>query len=320
LCVVFDTNAYQGIGSVAFAEMRNLEKANSIVGLASYWTCIELISKTAMGSGDRYSQGSASLKRLWEHCKIYEPGHEYIRILGDSEAQVPLTLFGLRPQGREQYYGYVGSWIGRFTAAGFTGWSEGQAIAQAAQRDLDAEQIRFADALFSAVVRTVNPNAVSWGDAIKDTAIRNAVLAEAKSAKSYGTIAGIIVEKAAAEVKVTLTPQLMAEKTAQVVEVFHTPLRIYNQVVIDMLQRGLDMSKPKRSNTIWDYQISFSVGSCANFEGVPAWLITSDNAILKAAALVPSIPNILSMSGYLELLRSGSKRVDEAIAASVAAC
>jgi hypothetical protein len=68
----FDSNVYEGISPARFKDLRRLERANSVVGGATYWVALDMLAHLAT-PGDRAFGGSwAGLRRLVAHCGHYD--------------------------------------------------------------------------------------------------------------------------------------------------------------------------------------------------------------------------------------------------------
>ena len=317
LGVVFDTNSYRSLGRERLQSLQGRESSHGIIAYASYFVMMELLAHVADDDQKAQNIARASLKRLWTHCKQFT-GVDSLRLLGDSEAQVPVTLFGKAPPGRARFYDQIGSYVGRLCAAGVDGIPDGRRIAEAIQRDVSNAEARFAQDLFRAVVQTVNPGATSWFDARTSTPLRDEILAKARSGEGHRLIASAIVLKAAREVEMTLSDDQFASAVALVQRLFPVPIHLYDTLVLDVIERGLDASRPSVANSLWDYQICFSTGTGARIGGAPIWLISSDNRVLDAALRAGAAGTVKSLTEYERLLSASTSDVEDAAQASVA--
>jgi hypothetical protein len=65
---------------------------------------------------------------------------------------------------------------------------------------------------------------------------------------------------------------------------------------------GLDLSKPKRVNGIWDLQIAFYASPGGLSGGLPVQLVTDDKAILQAALRSGAKSSVASSAAYFTSL------------------
>ena len=101
---------------------------------------------------------------------------------------------------------------------------------------------------------------------------------------------------------IELSEEELAEKVKVVKEAFPVPLHLFNTLVRNIVENGLDMTKKKRANYLWDFHIAFSTGTGANIDGVPIWLVTDDREILNAAATAGATQNVKSFDEYTHVL------------------
>ena len=166
------------------------------------------------------------------------------------------------------------------------------------------------------IVKGLDPAAKSWKAWDCDPIQRKALLARIDSTDALHQAARMLVIKAANEISLPLDRRLCEEKTAFVVRVFETPLRLYSIILKRIISERCDVSKPGRPNWIWDIQVSLSTSPVGRLQGLPIWLITDDRAILQASREGGTRHLIHRPNEYFALLEGPAAKFDKAVATS----
>jgi hypothetical protein len=224
-----------------------------------------------------------------------------LRFVGDSEAQVPHTLFGQSPPGRDDQARAYGNLVGRLIDQGGATWPEAQRELTRNRQHVQAAEDAFALQLFDHVVKGLEPAATSWTDVI-NSQVRPHILQKINSGDGRRLAAQAIAVKAANEVGRALTVTELEQFGKQVEEIFPASVAFHDTLVHRIVRDGLDMSTYPRPNSLWDYQITFSTGRGARMMGRPLWLITNDSDMLGAAQRAGGT-NIKKFEAYRDVLQ-----------------
>jgi hypothetical protein len=237
------------------------------------------------------------------HCST--PGGErpQFNLLADSEDHLCHTLFGRTIPNREEQSKICTSLVHRVaTSVSPADLDDLRPVfVELAEKHAETER-QFVTDMWNHVVKGLDPEAKSWRAWDDDPDRRKQLLARVNSTDGLRQAAGMLVIKAANEVGIILDQRLYAEKVALLLRAFEPPLRLFNSILKRIILDGCDLSKPGRSNWIWDIQMAFSTSPLARLEGVPVWLITDDKAILEAAKEGGARHLVHRMSEYLTLL------------------
>lgn len=95
--------------------------------------------------------------------------------------------------------------------------------------------------------------------------------------------------------------------------VFPFQLRLYNVVAARVIREGLDMSRRRNRNWVWDWMIAFSTSVGAYVDGVPIWLVTDDQLILEVAAESGARRVVRTVAEYEGLLALSSEEFAAAV-------
>ena len=300
LYVVYDSNVYRTLGAPAFDAILALEANHSVVAVASYFVISEFLAHIADATDPSYAMSWGALRRLWRHCKQYDGSRELLRLIGDSEAQVPRTLFGELPRGRDDQAHAYGNLVGRLIAQGGPTWPEAQRELTRNRQHVLATEDMFVQQLFNHVVKGLEPAATSWAD-VRKAQVRPHILQKIKNGDGQRLVAQAIIAKAANEIGRSLSVTELQRLGQQVQEIFPVSVAFYDTLVHRIVRDGLDMSKYPRPNSLWDYQITFSIGKGARLLTRPIWLITNDSDML-AAAKHTGETNVRNFEAYRDLL------------------
>lgn len=89
-----------------------------------------------------------------------------------------------------------------------------------------------------------------------------------------------------------------------VASAFRAPLELYRAVLRCVIIDGVDVSRTKYRNWIWDLHIAFSIGDFTVFGKRPVRFVSNDKMILKAAHAVGLGGLVSSFEEYSTALRS----------------
>jgi hypothetical protein len=299
LTVILDTNLYRSLSDPAFDELTQRERALSVRAVGNYYVATEFLSHLADRCDPVFTIAFRSLQRLWRHTKTYN-GAQYVTNLGEPlDRQVAYLILGWTPDNAARSGHDMGSLIGELVNAdpgclpgsfspllqGFNGLV----------RDTEAA---FADGLFSTVVKTLVPAATTWFDVTNDSEIRSQLLTAMEAGRGLDYVAETFVRRVAAEHGIRVSDTDMPAKVKLLRSIFPFPVHLYDRLIRRIVENGLDMTKKKRANSIWDLHIAFATGKGAELDGSPVWLVTDDGDMLEAAAAAGARTVVKSLNEY----------------------
>lgn len=303
LLVVFDTNLYRKLGADVFDELRDRERNLSIQAAGSYYVAMELLAHLADDQDPQFAISHNSLRRLWQHTKTYDGSRYVTNLMEPAESQVSHVLFRAGPKDPRDDSASLGGFVGQIAnteRADLPGRFE-EPLCEC--RDLvQSREEQFTQSLFDRVVRTLVPEATDWFSVTQDSPIRSTLLESISAGDGLSRIAEGTVRRIADDLGIELSQEELAEKVAVVKQAFPVPIHLFNGLVRNIVENGLDMTKQKRANSLWDFHIAFSTGTGANLDGMPIWLVTNDGEILKAAATAGATQNVKPFDEYTRIL------------------
>ena len=304
LTVVFDTNLYRKLGFEAFKELAAAERELSIRARGSYYVATEFLAHLADYSDPDFGPSLNGLSRLWDHTRTYDGSIYTTNMLSTAEEQVAHVLF---PEFCHQIptRESLGGLVGRVVHAGAGVLPGPFADALAGFRAfVQAGEDSFVDSLLTRVVKTLVPDAQEWYDVTAPTALREQLLHAIGEGKGLHQAAEGFVRRVVETFDFQCSEEMVAERTEAMKKVFPLPLHVVDDLVTSIVTRGLDMTKQKRANSLWDIHIAFSIGTGAIVDGTPLWLITDDEAILSAASAAATTETVKHLDEYREVLES----------------
>jgi hypothetical protein len=303
LIVTFDTNLYRKLSSERFTALAAAERRLSIRPLASYYVATEFLAHLADRQDPSFGPSLGGLTRLWEHTHTYDGAAYVTHVLEPAERQVAYVLF---PEFRKHLppSESLGGFIGRVVhtaPADLPGAFHQDLVGF---RDFVREKEEsFVASLFDRIVRILVPDATSWHDVTSNTTLRTGLLKAIREGKGRRHGAEGFVRRVVETFDYQCSEETIVERVAAMQEIFPVPLHVVDRLVVSIIERGLDMTRKSRANSLWDIHISFSIGTRATFDTAPLWLITDDAAILDAAKGAGS-QSVKSLNEYSRILES----------------
>ena len=305
LYVLFDTNLYRTLSNEAFESIIRLERNASIVGYASYWAGLELLSHLASPTDPAFASSWSALRRLERHCTQFDGQRSLIRWIADHEDQACRALFGhgLPHHARKaEVYGRLVGEIAQLRTVDEL--SDYRKELQRVAEYVKEAEWGFANEIWENVVLRFAPGASSWQALHKDPVLRRRAIDTLERPEALRLAAGMVVDLSAALLQIAITEAQRKEGIDRALELFGTPLRFWISIVRRVIVDGYDLSKAGNANSLWDYHLLFSTSPLARLEGMPFWLITSDKAMLAAANAAGAERVIMSLDNYRVALES----------------
>jgi hypothetical protein len=303
---VLDTNIYRSLSGDAFASLLSLERNHSVRAIASPWVTLELLAHMATPDSPDFWPARQALTRLFEHCRTYNGSKYLVEFLANVESQIAHVILR-RGVPSNPIYDHIGAYAeiaikdeGEMTPY-LTGF---HVIAQEVSRIKE----EFIANYWEHVIVPAFPLATAWTQLPRS----KSHLAEALTTlRSVETVrAGAEAEVARAERVSPSGPPFDRERVVTAVAArCELALRLRTELLGQVFQRGIDLTKRNNANTIFDIHIATSAMMFATFSRIPMWVVTDDEMIHTAAhhAGVPEL--IVRLDEYrLRLSQQSSSR------------
>lgn len=315
LRVVFDTNAYVAPSEEEFQRLLQLERNCSIIGFASFWVVSELLAHVADAADAAFGRSLSALRRLSRHCTQYDGARWLTRFVADSEDHLCYTLFGQSLPGRDREAEAYGHLIGKIAGSSAPlDWRDEQPMLNAIRAHVLRKEREFEQTVWNAVVAPLVPDAKDWGAIARDPSLRAKFLAGLRAPETPTLAAGAIVDRTAASLGVSQSPDERNERVILAERLFPLPIRFMVGLLRKVGESGIDLSISKHSNSLWDHEIAFSTSPNALMHGTPIWLITTDSALIASARESNAESVVWRQSKYIRLLEDGLPSVNEIVA------
>jgi hypothetical protein len=298
LAVVFDTNIYRQLSAEAGTELAQEQAACSVIALANFWSIMELGAHLCDSEDPHRRICHRALKAIWAHCTQYDGSALSLRLAGDSDSQLALSLFNAPLPGREDQTRLYAQLVEQLATAEIGIVPEGMAQHLDSLRDhRDAVESQFTSDMQEAI-RSMDPSASGWRPWADDADARRAHLKAVKSGKGLIHLAAALVVRAARSVGVELTEEAMHSRADYVLANFATPLLFYNGMIRKTIESGIDYSVGKHANSIWDMQLCFYALNDASVAGIPIALVSNEKAIHAAAREGSAADRVMTLTEF----------------------
>lgn len=158
--------------------------------------------------------------------------------------------------------------------------------------------------IMNGIIREHIPDANAW-DALKlSRSAREEALAIVESPEFIPEIAAANVKKARRLLGMDGEDAEFAQRVNVVATASRVPLELYRAVLRRVIVDGVDVSRTKYRNWIWDLHIAFSIGDFTVFDDRPVQFVSNDKMILEAARAADLSDFVRSFEEYSATLRS----------------
>jgi len=302
LHTVLDTNIYRKLNPEAATALSEAERRQSVVALASYYPVLELGARLAHPDDSDYNTIRSAFSSLWHHTHQYNGYHITVPILNDWDSQLAWGLFRIKlPDLRHQAdaFGYALGRVG--TSDGNTVPTELEPIfASMAERVAEREAKFTSD--MEKVVRALDPGSQGWQPHPKDQLARKELLAHLKDESFTRVLARSRVSAAAELATVRVSPKDQERAATEVLKAFPTALMFLQDLLVGMVESGIDFSRSKHANSAWDMALAATASPASSVDRVPTVLVTDDRRFHNAAAKAGHSDFCLRLGRYKELL------------------
>ena len=289
--VVFDTNAYQGLGNEFLEPLLVAENRDDVLAHADAWVMTELLSKLADPGTRAY--GRAAVRKLYHHC-----GEERLRIVVECEEQVCRLLTGKAPVGHDQTREALGRLTVRIaTAKADDNLDDVLPAAAELQKHLTTVELDRAQTVLDNFIRLAVPSADSWDAIVKNRGVQRQVLEWLDRGDAFKAIAASEVLRAHKDVGDRLPDPIPSKEIDFLIEQFRYPLEVEVAVLRGVAERGWKLTGGGRQNSIWDAQVAFNANQSVG--GRPVVLVTDDRLLLDVAARIGQV-GVLRLTDYLQ--------------------
>lgn len=273
-----------------------------MLALSAHHTIFELVAGSLDVEEERSGRSLAGLRKLYEHASDYDGSKPHLRHLVFSDAQAAFDLFGQK----SPHYALVADVLLALTHFQATRrdptWGPLRPQAEAIRANRDQREQKWAQGLFDGVVRTLVPNAKSWFDVVSGSPLREAILAKAANGEGRDLLGRSIAVRAATYINRECSEIELDRLAKKARDQYPVSVALLDRLITTIIRDGRDMSKPERANSLWDYELTFSVGHKTKIDGAPVFLVSTDDEILSAAQSV-SAGNVLHLDEYEKLVQ-----------------
>lgn len=304
---VCDTNCYRKLPPMDWEGLREHEAKAGIVPMVNFWTTMELAAHLLDDDSRTLEACHRGLRSLWAHCRMPVGDREDLPFAGDSENQLAYTLFGISPPGRRQEASLYGYAIRRLASGTLDeAMDDVHDILVELRRHRDVVEADFADDM-QQLVTLIDPTAPGWLPFAKpeDADKRKAFLGRIRAKEGHSHMAEALVRKAADLAGVDVADDALRERAAYVANNFSTPIFFYDSLLAKMVESGVDFSRNKHANSIWDLQLCFYALPEASIANAPVVLVTDEGQIKAAAVRAGAGERVLSTTEYFDIVREG---------------
>jgi hypothetical protein len=310
--VLLDTNAYRRLGrSRTDAEatrkgagLAARDAARAVQAVMHPLVVLELAAHLANLEDPEWADCRAALIVAWEHCATEPPeGGRVLAMMNDSETALCRLTYQRDPDGHAAVSERLATLCRRIATsdpeiARTNGHDE---LLWWAKHCKDIEDEFVADVM--GIVRGHVPTAATFDALKRDSAARADALAIVDSPDFVSEMAAANVRKARRLLGMDPNSEPSPESVALVASAFRAPLELYRAVLRRVVLDGVDVSRTKYRNWIWDLHIAFSIGDFTVFGGRSIRFVSNDKMILEAAASVALGDVVCSFEDYSASLR-----------------
>jgi hypothetical protein len=298
LRAVFDTNVYRKLTPERASLLRALERAQSVVALAAYYPTLELGARLADSTHHDYVIIRRAFGAMWQHTHLYDGFRLIVPMFNDWDTQLTMGLFRRRIVTRDREMDVLAYCLGR----------AGRDPSEALTPDLSeafaamAEQVTEREASFAAQMRAIvaalDPAAAGWLPHALDSDARRSTLSHLRSDDVMTMLARSRATASAELAGTTMSEEDVSAAARSILTAFPTALRFFRDLLIGMVESGINFSKPQHANSIWDVNLAAVVSPSSSSGGVPTVLVTDERKFHTAAAATPHSAFCLTLSRY----------------------
>jgi hypothetical protein len=312
--VVLDTNAYRRLGRKRSDDearrkgsgIAARDGVRHVQALMHPFVIIELAAHLADLADPEWHDCRAALLVAWEHCATVTPeAQRRLALMNDSETALCRVAYQQDPEGFAGVSERLATLCRRIATsdaetARTVGLPELQWwSARAAEIEED-----FLSDMMEGLIHAHIPDATSWDALRRDPVARSEALEILDSDEFLPFMAEASVKKARRLLGIDGHDPDLKERAALVESVFRAPIELYRAVLRRVVSDGVDVSRTKYRNWIWDIHIAFSIGTFTVFGQKPVRFVSDDKMIIEAARNAKLGDKVWSFDQYSESLRS----------------
>ncbi len=313
--VLLDTNAYRRLGrnksdEEAVRKGRGIATRDAlqrVQAIVHPFVIIELVAHLADITDPEWNDCRAALIVLWEHCATEsEDGQRLLAITNDSEAAVCRLAYQQDPLGHAEISERLAYLCRRIAT---TGPEAAKTIGNLelswwAQQAKEIED-DFVDDMMTHIIRDHIPDASSWEALKRDPTKRDEALEFIESSDFVNEMAAANVRKARRLLKMNPNDDRVdKDRIDLVAAAFRVAFELYRAVLRRVIVDGVDVSRTKYRNWIWDLHIAFLIGDFTVFNNRPVSFVTDDKMIVEAARTADLGDYVRSFDDYSQALRT----------------
>lgn len=315
LAIIGDTNFYRTLCYYAsgnlkpvdkiiqyFKILKKKEQKSNHKAFCNPFVLYELLSHLSSDLDKAYEVCKRSVVGLFEHCQ--EDGH--LRFIADSELQLTKLLFDIEPVGNldtTEKFSLIAKEIHRNSSD--TNITKFKDTLTEISSKRNESKFLFVDDFKKFIMEEFELTTFSWSPLKSDKSKRKVYLRFLETDQFKKVIAKSFVLKSA--ILARRENNLSEDETNRMIDlvqnVFETPIELFIELLRRLAISGLDLSKKKRENYLFDIQIVFSISKGMILNERTPVLITNDNDIIQAANKVRCVDQCYSINRYQRLLK-----------------
>jgi len=277
--VIFDTNAYRGLGRAKAQVLKQRENECGVLALANPVVMLELASHLADKKDRHYKSCMSALAALAMHTK--KPNSTGLCYCPEPRSDVCHQLFGKIPRGDEQRVKDMGA-LAVHVNEHYPDIANPQMLKN-----------------FRTCADQVKQLETQWTEQMK----RLHAPSKAVDVQRWeDALANFIVAMCASAVCHLLTVADINHHTSVIRTAYAAPLRMMSlllQKLTTVPPASFDNPAKKWGNYLWDFLICFAVGGDHAIKNADVYLVTGDQDIVKASVAAGCGDRVLSLQEHL---------------------
>lgn len=304
LVTIFDANLYRGLSNDSLTQIRRQEGGAGVLAAPSLLVVTELITHLEHQDDPDYHASRAAIRRLWEHCRIYDGANHFMRFPGSPETMLGQSMFGLRLANQRKVDALLGTTvraISNSAASRVSGLEREIAHIARSCREVETRFVSSVTGMATAMRRALTRAGGTSIDAAKREEylrLRREGLGRQLAAEALIRNVADTFDRALTATEVERLGTALCASAAAAFELHDTVLE---RVILD------GMEAPKIANFVWDFYLSLFASPGVTMDAVPLRLVTNDAAIHAACTAVDRSYLAWTLTEYELRLKEGAE-------------
>lgn len=303
---VFDTHIYRRIDRLTAAELKALERSQSIQALAGFYPTLELAAHLSDPADCAHNASVRGFAAIAAHTSIYNGFQPVVPFMSDVLNQLAWGLFRRKIKEERDMADFFGYALGELAQL------EPLKVPDHLREHftLMKESVRYRENKFSedmlGMVRHIDPYSTTWQPHPNDPKARAKLLDELRDPEFLRVSAAARVVATAESCGAPLPEDVKERATEMVLAAFPTSHLFMRNLLIGMVESGTDFSRPEKANSAWDMSLAFIISPSSRVNGIPSILVTDEKRFHTAAMGTGHERFCMTYESYIALLDSKS--------------